>query len=91
VSFSCDVNVLLHASDSSSPVHQPAQRFLTQATAGGDLFCLGWPTVMSYLRIATQAGIFSAPQALLSQVRDPFAPQPNADAYEASTHIAFAK
>jgi hypothetical protein len=61
VSFSCDANVLLYASDSASPVHQPARSFLQSAAAGGDLFCLGWPTVMSYLRIATHPGIFSAP------------------------------
>jgi uncharacterized protein len=61
VSFSCDVNVLLYASDSASPVHERARGFLKQATAGGDLFCLGWPTVMSYLRMATHPGIFSSP------------------------------
>lgn len=61
MSFSCDVNVLLYASDAASPVHGVARRFLGQAAAGGDLFCLGWPTLMSYLRIATHAGIFSAP------------------------------
>jgi toxin-antitoxin system PIN domain toxin len=61
VSFSCDVNVLLYASDSASPVHAQAQGFLKRASAGGDLFCLGWPTVMSYVRIATHAGIFKAP------------------------------
>jgi toxin-antitoxin system PIN domain toxin len=61
MSFSCDVNVLLYASDSSSPVHGAAREFLKQAAAGGDIFCLGWPTVMSYLRIATHTGIFSSP------------------------------
>jgi len=61
VSFACDVNILLYASDSASPVHQTARRFLEEAVTGGDLFCLGWPTVMSYLRIATHPGIFSAP------------------------------
>jgi uncharacterized protein len=61
VSFSCDVNVLLYASDAASPVHGVARQFLTQAAAGGDLFCLGWPTLMSYLRIATHPGIFGAP------------------------------
>lgn len=61
MSFSCDVNVLLYASDSSSPVHEPARSFLKHAAAGDDLFCLGWPTVMSYLRIATHPGIFAAP------------------------------
>ncbi len=35
--------------------------FLEAAVTGGDLFCVGWPTVMSYLRIATHPGIFSAP------------------------------
>lgn len=63
MSFSCDVNVLLYASDSSSPVHERARNFLKRLPASGDLFCLGWPTVMSYLRIATHPGIFSAPLA----------------------------
>jgi hypothetical protein len=61
LSFSCDVNVLLYASDSSSEVHVRAREFLLQACAGGDLFCLGFPTVMSYLRIATHPGIFKEP------------------------------
>ncbi len=61
MSFSCDVNVLLYASDSTSPVQDPARAFLTQVAAGGDLCCLAWPTVMSYLRIATHPSIFSSP------------------------------
>lgn len=61
MSFSCDVNVLLHASDSGSPIHEPARTFLKQVTTGDDLCYLGWPTVMSYLRIATHPGIFSSP------------------------------
>jgi toxin-antitoxin system PIN domain toxin len=63
VSFSLDVNVLLYASDSSSPVHAAARRFLERAAAGADLLCLGWPTVMSYLRMATHPRIFAAPLA----------------------------
>lgn len=61
MSVSCDVNVLLYASDSSSPVHAEARAFLGGLAGGGELLCLGWPTVMSYLRIATHPGIFSAP------------------------------
>jgi uncharacterized protein len=61
LSFSCDVNVLLYASDSASPVHVTARRFLETASAGDDLFCLAWPTVMSYLRMATHPRIFAAP------------------------------
>jgi len=80
VSFSCDVNVLLYASDSSSPVHDRAQDFLKKAAAGGDLFCLGWPTVMSYLRIATHPGIFSAPLTPSEALR-------NVDALAALPHV----
>lgn len=61
MSFACDVNVLLYASDGASPAHARARRFLEEACAGGDLFCLGWPTVMSYLRMATHPGIFASP------------------------------
>jgi toxin-antitoxin system PIN domain toxin len=61
VSFSCDANVLLYASDTASPVHEAARSFLEEAASGGDLFCLGWPTVMSYIRIATHPRIFTAP------------------------------
>jgi len=61
VSFSCDVNVLLYASDAASPVHTAARQFLDKAASGGDLWCLGWPTLMSYLRMATHSRIFAAP------------------------------
>ena len=61
MSFSCDVNVLLYASDAASPVHRKAVEFLEQASTEGDLFCLGWPTVMSYLRLSTHPGIFRTP------------------------------
>lgn len=61
MSFSCDVNVLLYASDSASPAHATARRFLDDAAVSGDLFCLGWPTVMSYLRMATHPRLFGAP------------------------------
>jgi toxin-antitoxin system PIN domain toxin len=61
VSFSCDVNILLYASDTASPIHAPARAFLEHAASGGDLMCLGWPTVMSYLRMSTHPRIFAAP------------------------------
>jgi uncharacterized protein len=61
VSFSCDVNVLLYASDAASPVHAAARKWLEDAVRGDDLFCLAWPTVMCYLRMATHPRIFAAP------------------------------
>jgi toxin-antitoxin system PIN domain toxin len=61
VSYSLDVNVLLYASDISSDRHAPARRFLESCAAGPELLYLTWPTLMSYLRIATHPRIFSAP------------------------------
>jgi uncharacterized protein len=61
VSYSLDVNVLLYASDRSSDRHQRARSFLESCAAGPEILCLAWPTLMSYLRIATHPRIFSAP------------------------------
>ncbi len=61
MSFSLDVNVLLYASDRSSERHQKARRFLDACAAGPEILCLAWPTLMSYLRIATHPRIFAAP------------------------------
>ena len=80
MSFSCDVNVLLYASDSASPVHEAARSFLKHAATGDDLFCLGWPTVMSYLRMATHPGIFSSPLSPDEALR-------NVDALVALPHL----
>jgi uncharacterized protein len=82
VSFSCDVNVLLYASDTASPVHGVAKLFLTEAASGRDLFCLGWPTLMSYLRIATHPGIFSAPLTPAEALR-------NVEGLAALPHVRF--
>jgi toxin-antitoxin system PIN domain toxin len=61
VSYSLDVNVLLYASDQSSDRHLRARRFVESCAAGPEILCLTWPTLMSYLRIATHPRIFSAP------------------------------
>lgn len=82
MSFACDVNVLLYASDTASPVHGVARQFLTEAASGRDLFCLGWPTLMSYLRIATHPGIFSAPLTPAEALR-------NVEGLAALPHVRF--
>jgi toxin-antitoxin system PIN domain toxin len=61
VSYSVDVNVLLYASDRSSGRHERARRFVEGCAASPEIFCLTWPTLMSYLRIATHPRIFAAP------------------------------
>ena len=61
MSFALDVNILLYASDSASPLHEPAASFLDECVQGSGVFYLGWPTVMGYLRIATHVAVFERP------------------------------
>ena len=61
MSFGIDVNILLYASDTASPKQQRAEAFLDACAERGEVFCLAWLTVMSYLRMATHPKIFSAP------------------------------
>lgn len=61
MSYSLDVNLLLYASDTSSPAHTEARRFLEGCMSRPDIMYLSWPTLMSYLRIATHPSIFDAP------------------------------
>jgi len=61
VSFAVDVNILLYASDASSPVHELAKTFLIEHSAGPETLCLGWPTLTSYLRLATHPAVSSNP------------------------------
>ena len=61
MSYSVDVNVLLYASDRSSGRHLHARRFVDSCAASPEILCLTWPTLMSYLRIATHPRIFAAP------------------------------
>ena len=61
MSYSVDVNVLLYASDTSSPKHAEAIRFLKQRASDPDLSCIAWSTLIAFLRIATHPGIFAQP------------------------------
>jgi len=61
MSYSVDVNVFLYASDTSSPKHPEAIRFLKQRASDPDLFCIAWSTLIAFLRIATHPGIFARP------------------------------
>lgn len=61
MSYSVDVNILLYASDQSSPRHAPARQFLHDRAVDPDLCCLTWQTLMSYVRIATHPRITPAP------------------------------
>lgn len=63
MSYSIDANLLLYASDRSSPHCERAREFLASRAEDGDLLYLTWPTMMSYLRISTHPSIFHAPLA----------------------------
>jgi toxin-antitoxin system PIN domain toxin len=61
MSYTIDANVLLHASDESSPVHALARAFVGRLADGPEIAYLFWPTVMAYLRIATHPAVFARP------------------------------
>jgi toxin-antitoxin system PIN domain toxin len=61
VSATVDANVLLYASDETSPFHPRALTFLEELARGTTLVYLFWPTAIAYLRIATHAAVFARP------------------------------
>jgi uncharacterized protein len=61
MSFAFDVNILLYASDAGSPYFERAKDFVESCIAQKEVFSLGWPTVMSYLRIVTHPAVFDHP------------------------------
>ena len=61
MSYSVDVNVLLYATDRSSPYHRRAHEFVVGRESDPDIFCIAWMTVMSFLRISTDLLIFYSP------------------------------
>ena len=63
MSYSVDVNILLYATDRSSPYHGRAREFVVGRAGDPDIFCIAWMTVMSFLRISTHSRIFDTPLA----------------------------
>jgi uncharacterized protein len=61
LSYAIDVNVLLYASDASSPFAKPARAFLEKCASGPEVLCLAWSTLASYVRLATHPAIFASP------------------------------
>ena len=59
-----DANLLLYAYDRSSPVHEPARRWLTEALAGPEAIGFSWHTILAFLRITTNPKIFRDPYSI---------------------------
>lgn len=68
MSYTLDANVLLYASDESSPLHVRAREIVGQLAAGPDIAYLFWPTIMAYLRIATHPAVFARPLPFVEAV-----------------------
>jgi toxin-antitoxin system PIN domain toxin len=64
VSYALDANVLLYASDATSPFHKRALEIVTAAARGPEIVYLFWPSIMAYLRIATHPAVFRRPLPL---------------------------
>lgn len=61
MSFAIDANLLLYASDESSPLHERAMELIDRIAIGPEIAYLFWPVTMAYLRIATHPAIFARP------------------------------
>ncbi|CAN5276671.1 type II toxin-antitoxin system VapC family toxin [soil metagenome] len=64
MSATLDANVLLYASDASSPHRSRAVELIDEIARGPQIVYLFWPTVMAYLRLATHPSVFAAPLRL---------------------------
>lgn len=56
-----DINVLVHAHNSDSPVHEPARLWWDQALAGTEGIGLAWVTMLGFVRICTHRRILTRP------------------------------
>lgn len=63
MSVTIDANLLLYASDATSPRRPTAAALLEGLAAGPGLVYVFWPVAMAYLRIATHPGVFEHPLA----------------------------
>lgn len=61
MSVTVDTNVLLYASDESSPYHVRALDLLERLARGPGIVYLFWPVVTGYLRLSTHPSIFASP------------------------------
>lgn len=63
MSYTIDVNILLYASDRTSPFHEAAGAFMRDRPRDPDILCLTWPVIMAYVRLATHPRMFTAPMS----------------------------
>lgn len=70
MSASVDTNILVYADNVGDPSHGVAKSLIERLTAGPDLLYLFWPTILGYLRIATNPRILRAPIPSAEAIRN---------------------
>jgi toxin-antitoxin system PIN domain toxin len=58
-----DLNILLAAHRSDSPMHEPCRRWLEDVYAGDETFCLCAPVLIGLVRILTHPRVFVPPDS----------------------------
>ena len=56
-----DVNILIYAVNSDSPLHHRAKAWLESTLSGSDTVGLSWAVLLAFLRVTTRSGIFERP------------------------------
>lgn len=64
MSYSLDVNILVHAANTDSPVNADAVAFLQRCATDPEPLCLTWPTIFGFLRLVTSASVFAHPRSI---------------------------
>jgi toxin-antitoxin system PIN domain toxin len=70
MSATVDANVLIYASNTADPLHEPALTLVRRLADGPELVYLFWPTLMGYLRIVTHPAILPRPLAPRDAMRN---------------------
>lgn len=61
MSATVDTNILVYAANAETESYDVARELLTKVARGPELLYLFWPTVMGFLRVATNPAIFANP------------------------------
>ncbi len=56
-----DVNLLLYAVDSTSPVHDRARSWFEKTLSGSETVALPWHTLIAFIRLTTRAAVMVEP------------------------------
>jgi toxin-antitoxin system PIN domain toxin len=68
MSYAVDADLLLYASDESSPFFERSRELLDQAAEGPEIVYVFWPAIMAYLRTVTNPAVFREPLSMTDAV-----------------------